>query len=97
MFTVALLLPLFGSTVVEETESVWLIVDPCATVVFTFTTKVKFAVVPDAIVVVSVQVRATHVHPAGPVNDTCEVFAGRVSVNTGALAVAGPLLVTLCV
>ncbi len=72
---------------------------PCATVVFTFTTKVKFAVVADAIVVVSVQVSvpSTHVHPAGPVNETAVVFAGRVSVNTGALAVAGPLLVTLCV
>ena len=97
MFTVTLLLPLFGSMVVDETESVWVIVDPCATVVFTFTTKVKFAVVPAAMIVVSVQVRPTQVHPTGPVNDTCEVFAGRVSVNTGALAVAGPLLVTLCV
>ena len=95
--TVALLLPPFGSLVVEETESVCVIVDPYATVVLTFTTKVKFAVVLDAIVVVSVQVRPTHVHPAGPVNETNEVFAGRVSVNTGALAVAGPLLVTLCV
>ncbi len=93
-----LLLPL-GSMVVDETESVWVIVDPCATVVLTFTTKVKFAVVAPPIVVVSVQVRvaSTHVHPAGPVNDTAEVFAGRASVNTGALAVAGPLFVTLCV
>jgi hypothetical protein len=67
--------------------------------VFTFTTKVKFAVVVAAIVVVSVQVKvaSTHVHPTGPVNDTAVVFAGRVSVNTGAAAVAGPPLVTLCV
>ena len=99
MLTVALLLPPFGSTVVEETESVCVIVDPCATVVLTVTTNVNAAVVLAGMFVVSVQVRVarTHVHPAGPVNDTAEVLAGRVSVNTGALAVAGPLLVTLCV
>src|SRR5271169_6393347 len=101
MLTVALLLPLFGSTVVEATESVWVIVVPCVTFEFTFTTKVKFAVVMAAIVVVSVQVGGTgartHVHPAGPVRDTTVVFAGIGSVNTGAFAVAGPALVTLCV
>ncbi len=73
---------------------------PDATLLFTFTTKVKFAVVAAAIVVVSVQVGVaprTQVQPAGPVNDTAEVFAGSVSVNWGAFAVAGPLLVTLCV
>src|SRR5579863_4435883 len=98
-FTVALLLPLLGSPVVDVTESVWVIVVPDATLVFTFTTKVKFAVVVDAMVVVSVQVRVprTQVHPAGPVKETPMVFAGSVSVNTGAFAVAGPLLVTLCV
>src|SRR5437899_1874056 len=88
-FTVALLLPPFGSTVVEETESVCEMTVPEATFVFTFTTNVKFAVVVAAIVVVSVQVRvpSTHVHPAGPLRETAVVLAGRVSVNTGAFAV----------
>ena len=97
--TDALLLPGFGSLVVEETESVWVIVVPAATFALTVTTKVKFAVVLAAMVVVSVQVRVarTHVHPAGPVSDTAVVFAGSVSVNTGAFAVAGPPLITLCV
>src|ERR1700722_11351247 len=73
-FTVALLLPPFGSIVVEETESGWVMVAP-------------------ALAAVSVQVGVaprTHVHPAGPVNDTAVVLAGRVSVKTGAFAVAGP-------
>src|SRR5580704_14496957 len=90
---VALLFVLVGSPVVEATESVCVIVVPDATFVFTVTTKVKFAVVPDVIVVVSVQVSvaSTHVHPAVPVSDTALVFAGSVSVKTGAFAVAGPL------
>ena len=83
--------------VVEETESVCVIVDPDATVVFTVITNVKFAVVFAAMVVESVQVRPTHVHPAGPVKETAVVFAGSVSVNCGAFAVAGPALVTLWV
>jgi hypothetical protein len=76
-----------------------LIVAPDATLDATVTTKVKFAVVLPAIVVVSVQVRlaTTHVQPAGPAKETAVVFAGSVSVNTGAFAVAGPALVTLCV
>src|SRR5438094_4285766 len=92
IFTVALLLPPFGSLVAEETESVCVIVVPDVTLVLTFTTNVKFAVVPPLIVVVSMQVSVarTHVHPAGPANDTAVVLAGRVSVKTGALAAAGP-------
>ena len=83
---------------VEETESVCVIVDPDATVVFTVITNVKFAVVFAAMVVESVQVRRrTHVHPAGPVKETAVVFAGSVSVNCGAFAVAGPAFVTLWV
>lgn len=99
MLTVALLFPLFGSTVVDATESVCVMIVPVVTLLFTLTTNVKFAVVFAAIVVVSVQVRlaSTQVHPAGPVRDTDVVFAGRVSVNTGAFAVAGPELVMLCV
>jgi hypothetical protein len=99
VLTDELLLPELGSPVVDATESVCVMVVPDATFVFTFATKVKVAVVFAAIVVVSVQVRLakTHVHPAGPVSDMAVVFAGSVSVNTGAFAVAGPLLVTLCV
>ena len=99
-FTVELLLVLVGSPVVDVAESVWVMVVPEATFVFTFTTKVKFAVVADAMVVVSVprlSVASTQVHPAGPVKETPVVFAGSVSVSTGAFAVAGPLLVTLWV
>ncbi len=97
-FTAALLLPPFGSPVVEETESVCVTVVPFATVVATVTTNVKFAVVLAAIAVVSVQESAPHaVHPAGPVNDTAVVPAGSVSVNAGAFAATGPLLVKLCV
>jgi hypothetical protein len=98
-FTDALLFPLFGSPVDEETESVWVITVPVATFALTFTTKVKLAVVVDAIVVVSVHVNvaSTQFQPAGPAKDTAVVFAGCVSVNTGAAAVAGPLLVTLWV
>jgi hypothetical protein len=94
---VALLLPPFGSPVLDDTESVCEIVVPFATVVPTVTMKVKFAVVSAGMVVVSVQVKPVQVHPAGPASDTSVVPAGSVSVNTGAFAVAGPLLVTLCV
>jgi hypothetical protein len=60
---------------------------------------VKPAVVLAAIVVVSVHLRVnrTQVHPPGPLRDTAVEFAGSVSVKTGAAAVAGPALVTLCV
>src|SRR5258708_40326383 len=97
--TDALLLAEFGSPVVEETESVCVMVVPEATFVLTVTTKVKLAVVLAAIATVSVQVRVarTHVHPAGPVSDTEAVFAGRVSVKKGTFAATGPPLVTLCV
>jgi hypothetical protein len=96
--TAELLFVMVGSPVADETESVCVMVVPDATFVFTFTTKVKFAVVAAAIVVASVQVSVprTHVHP-GALKDTVVVPAGSVSVNTGAAAVAGPLLVTLCV
>src|SRR5947209_16743363 len=87
---VALLFPPFGSPVLEVTESVCVIVVPAATVEFTFTIKVKGTVALAAMAVESVQVRLTHVHPDGGVIDISVVFAGSVSVNTGALAVAGP-------
>ena len=94
----ALLFPVFGSPVVEEAESVSVMVVPDATVLFTAKTRVKVVVAFAAIVVVSVQVSVarTQVHPA-PDSDTAVVFAGKVSVNTGAAAVAGPLFVTVCV
>lgn len=97
MLTVALLLPPFGSPVLDETESVCVMVEPYAALAFTVTTNVKFAVVFAAIADPSVQVRPTHVHPAGGVSETNVVLAGNVSVNTGAFAAAGPALVTLCV
>lgn len=95
----ALLLPLLGSAVDDATESVWVIVVPAATPLFTVTTKEKAALVFAAMAVVSVQVSEanTQVHPAGPVSETAVVFAGRVSVRTGAFAVAGPALETVCV
>jgi hypothetical protein len=52
--TVALLLPLFGSPVVEATEAVSVIVVPAATVEFTVTVNVIVAMAPEDIVVVSV-------------------------------------------
>jgi hypothetical protein len=94
---IALLLPPFGSPVLDETESVCVMVVPFATAVPTVTVKIKFAVVLAAIGAVSEQVRPVHVQPAGPVNDTSVVPVGSVSVNTGAFAANGPLLVTLCV
>src|SRR5579871_4261068 len=99
MLTPELLFPLLGSLVDDETDSVCVMTVPVATFEFTFTTNVKFAVVVEAILVVSVQVRLarTQVHPAGPVSETPVVFAGNVSVMTGAFAVAGPAFFTVCV
>src|SRR4051794_28794077 len=77
--TVALLFALVGSPVVDVTESVCVMVVPDATLLFTFTMNVKFAVVAAPIVVVSVQLSPAQVQPAGPVNDTSDVLAGRVS------------------
>ena len=91
----ALLLRLFGSVVVALTFAVSLIAEPDATVVFTFTTKVKFAVALTAKVAM-VQAEAVHVHPAGPLSDINVVFAGTVSFRVMVFAGAGPLLVTVC-
>ena len=52
--TVALLLALLGSEVVEATEAVSVMVLPAATVEFTVTVKVIVAVAPGPMVVVSV-------------------------------------------
>src|SRR5579871_3139444 len=98
-FVVAELFPLLGSLVVAETEAVWVIVDPAATVEFTFTTKVSVAeaLIPrfagsehlyGAVVV--------HVHPE-PLKEPNVVFAGNVSVSTTPAAATGPALLTTCV
>jgi len=95
----ALLLPGFGSPTVGVTEAVCVMVDPEATFVFTFTTKVKFALVLAARVAM-LQVKGdmeVHTHPAGPLSDTNAVLAGSASVSTTELAGAGPPLVTVCV
>jgi hypothetical protein len=97
--TVALLFTLFGS-LADDTESVSVIVVPDATFAFTFTTKVKLAVVFAArlpMVQLGGVVAMLHVHPPGPIKETTVVLAGTGSVNDIAVAVAGPLLVTLCV
>jgi len=96
----ALLFPKVGSPVVAETESVCVIVVPDATLLFTFTTKVKFAVAFAArlaIVHAGGTLTTLHVHPAGPVNETTVVFAGTGSLKVIVLAVAGPPFVTDCV
>ena len=83
---------------VEETESVCVIVVPFATVPPTVTTNVKFAVVLAAIVVVSVQARARRTSiPLAQSTTQASYWLAAFHVNTGAFAVAGPLLVTLCV
>jgi hypothetical protein len=99
VFTVTLLFALFGSVVVEETESVCGRLVPDATVEGTLTTKVKLAVVLAGMATVSVQVRvaSTQFHPAGPDSETAVVPAGIVSVKTGATAEAWPALNTVCV
>lgn len=98
VFTVTLLLLVFGSAVVEETEAVWVRFVPEDIVDGTVTTKVKFAVVFAPMFVVSVHLRVTseQFQPA-PESETAVVPAGRVSVRTGAVAVAAPALVTDCV
>jgi len=100
VLTVTLLLALVGSLVVDETVSVSVMLVPAATFVFTFTTKVKFAVVFATIAEPSVHLKGAvvvQVQPAGPVRETKVVFAGSVSVMTGAAALAGPEFVTVCV
>jgi hypothetical protein len=92
----ALLLPGLGSLVAEETESVWVMVDPDAVFVLTLRTRVKVAVLL-AVRLAIVQVRLPRLHDQvpGPLSDTEVVFAGRVSVKLTAVAEAGPPLVTV--
>jgi hypothetical protein len=93
----AALLAQFGSLALQEAESVCVIVDPEATVVFTVTTNVKFAVVTPRLEMVQVRVASVHVHPAGPESVCATVFTGVVSVNVTVFAVAGPPLVRVWV
>ena len=92
---------LVGSPVAEDTESICVRIVPGATFVFTFTTKVKFAVALAARLAMLLHVYGdveVQVHPAGPVRDTNVVLAGSISVSTtGAAAEAGPPLATVCV
>ena len=75
-----------------------MIVDPEATVVFTFTTKVKVpAEFAAKLAMVQLSVPRLQDQVPGPLNDTDVVLAGRVSVKVTDAAVAGPLLVTVCV
>lgn len=95
VLTVTLLLPPFGSLVVELTVSVCEM-DPAACVVGTDTVNVKFVVVVLAArLPVSVHVRLANVqfHPVGPASPVAVVPAGRVSTSLGVVALAGPLLV----
>jgi hypothetical protein len=96
--TDAVLLFMFGSLMALLTDAVSVMVVPEATAVFTFTTKVKLALVP-AVRVAMEQVKGeteVHAHPAGPLRDTNVVLAGRVSVRTTVVAEAGPPLATVC-
>lgn len=84
-FAVALLFVVFGSLVTDDaTESVCEIVVPDATLLFTVTMSVKFAVVLAAMLAI-VQAGGAgvvvHVQVPGPAKDTSVVFAGIGSVK----------------
>ena len=94
----AVLLAQVGSLALQLTESVWVMVDPEATLVFTCTMNVKFAVVLAArLAMVQVRVPSVQLQVPGPLSETDVVLAGRVSVKLTAVAVAGPPLVTVWV
>jgi len=77
----ALLLALFGSLVVVETDAASVIVEPETAVAFTFTTNVKLAVAFAArVAMVQVKVTLLQVHPAGPDSETKVVLAGSAFV-----------------
>jgi hypothetical protein len=90
----ALLLVEFGS-LADVTVSVCVMVEPEVAVALTVTTKVKLAVAFRArpLGVVQVSVPTEQVHPVGPVSDTAEVLAGRVSLKETPVAAAGPAFV----
>lgn len=96
----AVLLAQVGSLAEQDTESVWVMVDPEATFALTCTTNVKFAGVAPVgprLAIVQVRVPRVHVQVPGPLRETAVVLAGRVSVKVTAVAAAGPPLATVCV
>lgn len=100
VLTVAALLPLFESPVVELTVAVSVRVVPDAVVAGTVTTNVNG---PTVVLVArfdpSVQVRVPRlqVHPVGPVRAVGVLPAGGVSTIFGVVADAGPEFVTVWV
>ncbi len=95
------LLVALSSSVLEETETVSVILVPLGVPVATFTPMVKFAVA-DAASEVAEHVNvppegAVQLHPAAGVTLTKVVLDGIVSVSTGLAASLGPLFVTECV
>jgi hypothetical protein len=98
--TVALLLPLSGSLVVELTVAVCVKVEPEVAVAGTVTVNVNAVVVVFVArfpVSVQVSVPSTHVHPPGPVSETAVVPVGSVSTTFGVVAADVPAFVTVCV
>jgi hypothetical protein len=103
-FDVALLLPAFGSLVVEEKVAVFEIVVPFGVAALTASVSVNVAVAPFASVAV-VQVivpvpppaGVVQLQPAGEESEVNVVFAGVASFKARLCASVGPLLVTLIV
>ena len=103
-FAVALLFPVFGSSTPETTPAVSVMIVPFVVPAITVTTTVIVAVFPDGsggavvseqlIVFGVVVVMREQAQPAGPVAETKDVFAGRLSVTEVFGEAAGPLLVT---
>ena len=103
VLTVVVLLELMGSDVVAETLAV-AVIGLAVTIAGTLTTTVMFAVAADAsvgllqvMVLVPPMAGFVHVQPAGAETDWYVVFVGVASVKTTPVAVAGPLLVMVCV
>jgi hypothetical protein len=95
---VALLFVPTGSVIAELTFTVSFTAVPAGALAITFTTNVMVAGAPGArLGSVQISVASVQVHPAGPFNDTADVFAGSASVRVTEVAVLGPLFVTSCV
>jgi hypothetical protein len=100
---VALLFPLLGSPVAEDTVALLLIVPPGAVVAATFTTSVKTELPTLALAVVHVTVPpepaagVVHDQPPGDAIDTNVVPAGNVSLRLTDTAGSGPMLLAVIV
>jgi hypothetical protein len=91
----ALLLPVFGSLVDDETDAVSVMLVPDATVVGTVTMNVNVAVPTGRLAMLHVYGEAVvQVHPE-PDSEKNVLFAGTASARTTEVAVAGPLFVTV--